>query len=276
MSARPPQQAPAPPPGTVQRWCFDLIATRDLEAKLAPPVPPDLASDAAWEVDAPERRIDAPGRPDTLALTDRSPKTPSRGALARAEMRARLLHTFAHHELQAAELFCWALLAFPDAPREVQRGFVRLALEELEHLTLYRAHMETLGTRFGDLPVRDWFWERVPAARTATDFVAFVGLGLEGANLEHSARFASIFREHGDASGAAVLERVERDEVGHVAFAKRWFEVLTGAPLDFDAWAAHLPQPLTPMLLRGVPLNRDARRRAGLDDGFLARLEDAR
>jgi len=265
-----------PPQGTVQRWCFDLIATRDLGAKLAPAPPPDLADDGVWEVDAPVRRIAAPGRPEVLALTERSPKTPSVGALARPEMRARLLHTFAHHELQAAELFCWAVLAFPDAPRELARGLVRLALEELEHLGLYRAHMERLGTRFGDLPVRDWFWERVPAARSALDFVAFVGLGLEGANLEHSARFARVFREHGDAAGAAVLERVERDEVGHVAFAKRWFEELTGRALDFDAWRARLPEPLTPMLLRGLPLNRDARRRAGLDEQFLARLESAR
>lgn len=265
-----------PPPGTVQRWCFDLIGTRVLNAKLEPVAPPDLDNDAAWEVDAPVRRIAAPGRPIELTTTDRSPKTPSRGALARPAIRARLLHTLAHHELQAAELFCWAVLAFPDAPRELLRGFVRLALEELEHLALYRAHTERLGTSFGVLPVRDWFWERVPSSPTALDFVAFVGLGLEGANLEHSARFARWFHEHGDADGAAVLARVERDEIGHVAFAKRWFEQLSGRPLDFDAWSAHLPAPLTPMVLRGLPLNRDARRSAGLDDAFLARLEAAR
>jgi uncharacterized ferritin-like protein (DUF455 family) len=264
---------PGPPPsGTVQRWCFDLIATRDLGAKLAPPQVPDLADDASWEQDAPTRRIAAPGRPDSLRVTARSPKTPSRGSLVRAEVRARLFHTFAHHELQAAELFCWGVLAFPGAPRELHRGLVRLALEELEHLALYRAHMNELGLAYGDLAVRDWFWQRVPSATDAIGFVAFVGLGLEGANLEHSARFAEWFRGAGDAAGAAVLERVERDEVGHVAFARRWFERLTGAPLDFDAWADRLPRPLTPMLLRGLPLNVEARRHAGLDDAFLARL----
>lgn len=264
-----------PPSGTVQRWCFDLIATRDMDRKLAPSPPPDLADDASWEADAPVRRIATPGRPDALRITARSPKTPSRGSLARAEVRARLFHTFAHHELQAAELFCWGVLAFPDAPRELHRGLVRLALEELEHLSLYRAHMGELGLAYGDLAVRDWFWQRVPSATDMIGFVAFVGLGLEGANLEHSARFAEWFRGAGDAAGAAVLERVERDEIGHVAFARRWFEQLTGAPLEFDAWADRLPHPLTPMLLRGLPLNMEARRRAGLDDAFLERLAGA-
>lgn len=262
---------PPPPAGTVERWCFELVHTRDLEAKLAAR-PPDLDDERSWEPDPPARRASAPGRPVDLEIARRSPPAPRLSALTSARARAQLFHTFAHHELQAAELFAWALLAFPSTPRAFRAGLVRLAREELAHLRLYRAHMRTLGLDYGAQPVRDWFWERVATCASPLQFVALQGLGLEGANLEHTARYAARFREVGDDEGASILSHVESDEVAHVAFAAQWFAVFAGAPLDFDRWSESLPPPLTPALLQGRPLNRDARTRAGFDAEFLARL----
>jgi uncharacterized ferritin-like protein (DUF455 family) len=208
-----------------------------------------------------------------LVRLARAPRTPRPAALADARVRARLVHAFLHHELQAAELFAWAILAFPTTPREFRAGCLSLCREELGHLALYRAHLACLGAAYGAFPVRDWLWERVSAVSDALSFVALLGLGLEGANLEHSARFAAWFRAAGDEDGARILERVVRDEIGHVAFAREWFERWTGAPLDYQRWYESLPRPLTPALLRGTPLNRAARAKAGLDERFLTRLE---
>lgn len=251
---------------TIEAWCRALVLGTELEAKLAPAAPPER-----WEDPACAERLQ-PGRPRALVPAERAPRTPR--ALDSAQARARLVHTFLHHELQAAELFAWAILAFPGTPREFRAGCLRLCREELAHLALYRAHLATLGHAVGDFPVRDWFWERVGRVATPLEFVALQGLGLEGANLEHAARFAAAFAAAGDAAGATILERVERDEIGHVAFAKHWFERWSGAPLDYDRWCAALPAPLTPSVLRGLPLNRVARTRAGLDETFLARLAD--
>jgi uncharacterized ferritin-like protein (DUF455 family) len=258
---------------SIEAWCWRLVTTSDLEAKLAPPPPPDPDDPAAWEPEARVRRLEAPGRPSALRPLSRAPRTPRPGALARPGARARLVHTFLHHELQAAELFAWAILAFPRAPLAFRQGLLRLALEELGHLALYRGHLAELGAAVGDHPVRDWLWQRVRAVPDALAFVALLGIGLEGANLEHSARFARLFRAAGDERGARVLERVEADEVIHVAFARRWFERWTRAPVDYESWRARLPAPLTPSILRGSPLNRRARRRAGLGEDFLDRLE---
>jgi uncharacterized ferritin-like protein (DUF455 family) len=260
--------APLPPAGTVERWCLELVATTELARKLAPPPAP-----VEWEHAPPPRRLECPGRPRELAPVARAPRTPSVAALADHAVRARLVHTFLHHELQAAELFAWALLAFPETPPEFRAGLLRLCGEELGHLALYARHLATLGHAVGDFPVRDWFWERVGRVADPLGFVALLGLGLEGANLEHSARFATAFRAAGDGEGARILARVEHDEIAHVAFAREWFERLSGAPLDYDRWRAALPVPLTPAVLRGRPLNREARMRAGLDAAFLARLE---
>jgi uncharacterized ferritin-like protein (DUF455 family) len=260
----------APPPGgSVERWCWDLVTTRDLEGKLDPAE----ADGLRWEPSATPRRLEAPGRPEGVRVLVRAARTPGPNALVRMDARAHLTHTFLHHELQAAELFAWAILAFPGTPRAFRAGLLRLCREELAHLALYRAHLRTLGHDYGDFPVRDWFWQRVGSCADAAAFVALLGLGLEGANLEHSARFAAAFRAAGDEEGARILERVEREEVAHVAFAVKWFPRLSRGPLDYARWRAALPAPLTPALLRGRPLNRAARRRAGMTDAFLAQLE---
>ena len=166
----------------------------------------------------------------------------------------------------------WALLAFPDTPREFRAGLVRIALDEARHMRLYADQIERLGYSVGSFPVRDWFWQRVPACETPASFVAVMGLGFESANLEHTASFAARFREAGDEEGARTQEIVGREEIAHVRFGAHWFEAFAGG-LDFDTWRDALPRPLSPMLMRGRPLERLARTRAGFSPSFLDRLD---
>jgi uncharacterized ferritin-like protein (DUF455 family) len=253
-----------PTPGTVERWAWDYVRSTSLASKRAPPPVPER-----WEEAPPARRLPGPGRPAELRTVARAPR--KRG-LSTPSGRARALHTFLHHELQAAELMAWALLAFPDTPREFRAGLLRIALDEVRHMRLYAGQIERLGHRVGDFEVRDWFWERVPTCRDAASFVATMGLGLEGANLEHASAFAARFRAAGDEQGAHVQDVVGREEIAHVRFGALWFSRFTGG-LDFDAWCGALPSPLTPMLMRGRPLHREARERAGLPASFLDRLD---
>jgi uncharacterized ferritin-like protein (DUF455 family) len=254
-----------PPHGTVERWAWDYVLADTLDAKLAPPPVPEV-----WEAaPASVRRLDAPGRPSELRVLAKAGKT--RG-LAAPSGRARALHTFFHHELQAAELMAWAVLAFPEAPRDFRAGLVRIALDEIRHMHLYAGQIARLGFAVGDFAVRDWFWERVPRCLDPVAFVATMGLGVESANLEHTASFAARFREAGDEEGARVQELIGREEIGHVRFGMRWFETFRSA-LDFETWRLALPSPLSPMLMRGRPLHREARRSAGQTDRFLDELD---
>jgi uncharacterized ferritin-like protein (DUF455 family) len=254
----------APPDGTVERWAWDFVHATTLEHKLAPPPRP-----VAWEHSPPARRLVSPGRPSELVPIARPPKTPR--SLHDANKRAQLLHTFLHHELQAAELMAWALLAFPESPHEFKKGLLRILDDEVRHAGLYAEHLARLGSRVGAFGVRDWFWERVAKVERPAQFVALLGIGFEGGNLDHSARFAAAFRDAGDEEGARMQELVGTEEIAHVRFAVRWFETFSG-PLTFESWLAALPPPLTPIVMRGDPMNGEARARAGLSREFVAAL----
>jgi len=261
-----------PAAGTVEAWALRFLRCEDAVAKLRPSAPPELADDSSWTEDGVVRRLAQATRPAAWRVVGRAEKAAKPGALARVEERVRMLHTFAHHELQAAELFAWALLAFPETPRAFRAGLMKLLGEELRHLALYLERLDALGARFGQHQVRDWFWQRVSACSTPLEFVALQGIGLEGANLEHAARWAQLFRNVGDEESAAIITTIEREEIGHVAFARHWFEHFSGAPLSFERWSRALPSPLTPALFHGTPLNTAARSAAGLEREFLEQL----
>jgi uncharacterized ferritin-like protein (DUF455 family) len=248
-------------------WARAYIESTSMAYKLSPP-PLPLADGVAAPL-----RVQQPGRPALLHVTWDKYKAPrSSAALRDTKKRASLVHTFLHHELQAAELMCWAVLAFPETPSAFRAGLLNICLDEARHMRLYAAHLHKLGFEVGAFPVRDWFWERAPAAASAPQFLALMGLGFEAGNLDHSERYTALFAEAGDLEAAALQELVGREERSHVAFAAHWFRQLAGA-LDFARWCAALPPPLSPMVMRGRPLAREARSAAGLDDAFLDALE---
>lgn len=261
------QNAIEPPPtGTIERWAYDYITSERLADKLSPPAPP-----SEWMQAAPSLCIDRPGRPPELEVVLKGKKTPGPNAIKVPERRAILLHTFLHHELQAAELMCRALLAFPDTPLAFRKGLLGICLDEIRHMAMYGEHMADLGFTYGDFTVNDWFWLRVPNARTPTGFVAVMGLGFEGANLDHTARFAQQFRAAGDGAGARLQDHVSEEEIPHVAFGAHWFKHFAG-DLTFERWRQALPAPLSPMVMRGKPLSHGARQRAGYSEAFLKEL----
>lgn len=242
------------------------VQSTDLAVKLVPPPVP-----VVWQAGAQPLRVNAPGRPAVFVSAKRGERLPKPEAYREARHRARAMHAFFHNELQAAELMCWALLAFADAEREFREGLLRVCLDEIRHMNLYRGHLQQLGFAIGDFGVRDWFWSRVPACQSKLAFVAVMGMGLEAANLEYAPAFAAHFRAAGDEAGAVLQERVAEDELGHVRFGTRWFREWTGG-CDFDTWVAQLPAPWSPWVLRGDPVAALARGRAGMAESFIAML----
>jgi uncharacterized ferritin-like protein (DUF455 family) len=255
--------------GTIERWAFDYVTSSDLAYKLSPPDPPRVT-----DSDQSPLRGLRPGRPPELRIVARAKGPKGKDALVDRRKRAHLFHTFFHHELQAAELMANALVAFPKAPRAFRVGLVRILFDEVRHMQAYADHVLALGESIGAFPVRDWFWERLGDVDGPAAFVAAMGVGFEGGNLDHVARFARSLDDVGDVEGARIVRRVGEEEIVHVRFGLTWLARFAEiSEVTLDAFAAALPSPLTPSVMRGPALDRASRKRAGYTESFLDALD---
>ncbi len=220
---------------------------------------------------------DAPGRPTELRMRTDGVRVdfPGTNRLHDDHERGVLLHFLANHELLAAELMALVLLRFPDAPKEYRAGVYAAMREEQMHARMYVRRMRECGVFFGDLPVNDHFWKIVAPMETPLDFVTRLNLTFEQANLDFSKHYAVLFRQAGDTATAAVLEKIHRDEIGHVGHGLKWFRRWKErGESDWDAYRRKIVFPLTPARAKGVvPFDVASRRLAGLDEDFIHRLE---
>ena len=189
--------------------------------------------------------------------------------------RLALLHALAHIELNAIDL-AWdivARFAGADLPREFYDDWVGVAAEEAEHFALLASRLEALGSGYGALPAHDGLWEA--AAATATDLLArlaVVPLVLEARGLDVTPEMRLRLERAGDAESAAILERIYRDEIGHVAVGVRWFELLCRARgLDPAATYRDRVQRYFAGALK-PPFNREARDRAGFSAAYYEQI----
>ena len=168
----------------------------------------------------------APGRPAELRFkltgTGRG-DFPGTRHLEQERERGRLLHFFANHELLATELMALVLLRFPEAPAAFRKGVLQTLKDEQQHTRLYLERMQACGIHFGELPVSGYFWRMVSPMENPMDYVASLCLTFEQANLDFARHFADRFTAVGDTDTARLLEKIYRDEIGHVAYGLKWF-----------------------------------------------------
>ncbi len=218
----------------------------------------------------------APGRPSELQFkAEGSAKADFPGVhrLEQERERGRLLHFFGNHELLATELMALVLLRFPEAPSAFRRGVLRTLKDEQEHTRLYMERMKACGIEFGELPVSGFFWRCTAPMENPIDYVATLCLTFEQANLDFARHFAAGFQTVGDAETSRLLERIYRDEIGHVAYGLKWFRRWKNpTESDWEAFCRTLKFPLSPQRAKGFALNVEGRQAAGLDPEFIANL----
>ena len=72
------------------------------------------------------------------------------------------------------------------------------------------------------------------------------------------------------------MHEVHLDEISHVRLAARWLTKVTGSERDVDAYAEHVPYPLSAARAKGRRFDVAARKRAGLSDDFIEYVRNAR
>jgi len=187
--------------------------------------------------------------------------------------RGKLLHFFANHELLATELMALVLLKFPAAPAAFRKGVLQTLKDEQEHTRLYLERMKACGVSFGDFPVSGYFWRCVSPMENPIDYVAGLCLTFEQANLDFAGHYGRSFATVGDADSAKLLEKIYRDEIGHVAYGLKWFRRWKNPrESDWEAFCRTLKFPLSPQRAKGLSLNIAGRKAAGFDPQFIAEI----
>jgi uncharacterized ferritin-like protein (DUF455 family) len=258
----------------IRDFALQVLTAEDLDVKLAPP--PVAVSELTDDSPGVAVRERGPGRPADLRIQG-SVKVPAIDGMADPAQRPRILHGLANHELQAAELFAWALLAFPNAPPPFRRGLAAILVEEQRHTRMYRARLAADGAELGDYPVHGYFWTKVATFHSPLDFICAMSLTFENANLDHTVDYAAAARRAKDEKTAGVIDQVHEDEVEHVRFGWRWLQLFKGE--GESAWQAYersLTWPLRPARARGRSFDRAGREAAGLDAEFIRRIEESR
>ena len=254
----------------VQALSVLLNCNPDRKAEAARAANASLPPAAHARIDEPHG---IPGRPLRPVLV---PHTEVRQrSVASVEGRAALIHAIAHIELNAIDLAADVTWRFAGMPDAFYRDWFRVMQEEALHFQLLRDHLAGLGHAYGDFPAHNALWEM--AERTTHDVLARVALvprTLEARGLDASPAVRAKLLSVGDKAGAAIIDVILRDEIGHVRVGNRWYAWLCEQRgLDPIATYATLRSRYDAPRLRG-PFNLDARRAAGFSAAELDALRE--
>ena len=222
---------------------------------------------------APLFDVAMPDRPARPALPQMLPpnRMPKRGKAGSERSRIAMLHALAHIEYGAIDLaFDMSGRFGADFPRAFIDDWLGVGADEAMHFALLDRRLRTLGSAYGALPAHGGLWEA--AAATSHDLaarLAVVPMVLEARGLDVTPAMIVAFERAGDPRSVAILGRIYRDEIRHVAAGVRWFRQVCESRgfVPVSEWAA-----LVRRYFRGAikpPFNGSARDAAGLSREWL-------
>ena len=188
-----------------------------------------------------------------------------------------MLHALAHIEFAAIDLaFDMAGRFGSGFPHEFVDDWISVGADEAMHFALLDRRLRSLGSFYGAMPAHDGLWEAAEA--TSSDplaRLAIVPMVLEARGLDVTPATIARFEAAGDARSAAILGRIYRDEIRHVAAGTKWFGIGCEAQRiePVSQWKR-----LVGFHFRGAvkpPFNDSARLEAGLSREFYAGLDAA-
>lgn len=178
------------------------------------------------------RPPERPARPSKPALV--APSEVPRRRLGSPHGRAALLHAIAHIEFNAIDLAFDMALRFSAAIADHKldaaafaADWVRIGGEEARHFSMIARRLSALESQYGTFPAHNGLWEAADnTRRDVLSRLAIAPLILEARGLDVTPEMIERLRAVGDEESVSVLEIIYREEVGHVACGKRWFDAI--------------------------------------------------
>lgn len=226
---------------------------------------------------------DRPSRPSRPTLT--GPRDVPMRKTGSPRGRIALIHALAHIELNAIDLAfdmaarfareCQSRLGTTTsgskggAAQEFVSDWIRVGEEEAHHFEMLESRLQELGSFYGAMNAHDGLWQAAIDTRTSWSArLAVVPMVLEARGLDVTPATVAELRGHGDPKTAKILEKIYRDEIGHVETGVKWFRRLCDVDgvNSVDAF-----QSLIKEFFKGQikpPFNEAARMEAGLLPDF--------
>lgn len=217
----------------------------------------------------------SPGRPKFLEITNVKGihKFPNLVHLETDVLaRGHVMHFLANHELLALELMALALLRFPEAPQGFRQMIAHTMTEEQDHLSRYITRMETFGVGFGELKLNDFFWKIISKMKSPTEYIAWMSMTFEQANLDFSKHYQTLFAQLGDKASSDLMQTVYEDEIGHLGGGIRWYKYFTQCESVWKSWSHFVRNDINPIRAKGSPFDIEGRRRAGFDEEYIQEI----
>jgi uncharacterized ferritin-like protein (DUF455 family) len=231
-----------------------------------------------------------PGRPDfPIRFSDPTEIPKAHKLNPPMQLNAYMLHSIAHIELNAVELYWDTLLRFAkiwDSNDDVKRiitdrfivGILNVLRDEATHFNLCRDRLIGLKSFYGACPVHDRQWERADEVKDdPKSRIVILSLVQEARGLDASPKFIHKLKSMGDQKSAQIVEKICNDEVKHVAFGMETFKWLCKLEnsnctqmeeiAEFQRIVKkHVPEGLMP------PLNEEQRNLAGMPAAYYLSL----
>lgn len=169
--------------------------------------------------------IDDPGRPAQPVLVD--PRKLQRRSVASVTGRIILLHAIAHIEFNAINIALDAVYRFRDLPEQYIGDWLQVASEEACHFQLLERALQERGSYYGAYPAHRGLWDMVCKTRhDPLHRMALVPRVMEARGLDVTPALIERFRQVDDVAAVAILERIYREEIGHVRIGNFWYQAL--------------------------------------------------
>jgi uncharacterized ferritin-like protein (DUF455 family) len=169
---------------------------------------------------------DAPAQPPLPLLRPPS-QMPKRGRGGSERGRLAMLHALAHIEFSAIDLaFDMAGRFGAGFPAAFIDDWFGVGADEAMHFALLERRLRALGAFYGSMPAHAGLWEAAEETRDdPLARLAVVPMVLEARGLDVTPATIARFEAGGDARSAAIVSRIYRDEIRHVAAGTKWFRI---------------------------------------------------